>query len=247
MNQKYTQLTLSKPGIKHRFISAAVSVLLVSGAGVTHSLEVEKASVLELADRTELKLFFDQDLPDNVRSFTLGASPRVHVIDFPSGLVNKSLPILRDQAAKVPGLKLIHEASGSRIQFALEQDKELHLARSGKVMFFRFGGAPFVEPSAPAGLGNTARQSTQVAMKAGRTDFQQGILSDSSTRAVLSGIRVDSRPESEVLVMSLSGVDFTPEATLTGNRLSISLAEVGAGVDPDIYPPTRTIFPQCGH
>ncbi|NJM31745.1 MAG: hypothetical protein HC848_01230 [Limnobacter sp.] len=107
------------------------------------ALKLEQALVVQLPDRTELHLRFDQDIPDSVLTFRTG-EPQVQIIDFPLELANDKIDLTGQVAALPGGLRLQTKDRHTKIEFSVPENQEVQRIVSGKGMIFRIGGKPLV-------------------------------------------------------------------------------------------------------
>lgn len=107
------------------------------------ALEVQDVQANRFDDRVELRLSFDENLPEGIRSFLLG-NPMRQVFDFPFKLANTNNNLFNSRQDGVPDVVLLHGDDFSRIMIPLPEDKQAHIAKSGRTILLRLGGEPFV-------------------------------------------------------------------------------------------------------
>lgn len=229
-------------------------VLTVFAAMSTSSfaLEVRDVQANKFDDRVELRLSFDQNLPDGIRSFLLG-NPMRQVFDFPVRLTNTESQLYDGSSVGLPGVVLLHGDDFSRLMIPLPEDKQAHIAKSGRTILLRLGGEPFVgfaqssssvEPTVPpAQKGptsvpdiaySTPQQQAEPqqarpappAQPENKTQLAKVPETNSSAAGVLKDVRLLTIGADESLVFEFDQTPQVSESVLNNDVLKITVSNI---------------------
>lgn len=231
-------------------LAGFVLTLFTAISTSSFALEVQDVQANKFDDRVEIRFLFDENLPEGIRSFLLGG-PMRQVFDFPVRLSNDGGALFDGRASGLPEVQLLHGDDFSRLQIDIPDDKQAHIAKSGRTILLRLGGEPFVgfaqsassvvpaevaPPRGPASIPNISYSTprpdpspeaapVQLAAAA-PSDAAKSSVSPAVAGGVLKDVRLLTIGQEESLVFEFDQAPKVSESVLNNNTLQISLSNI---------------------